>query len=217
MRTDKRIIDPRIPRFPKKIEEKLTELGNQFKTAGWIKEATELGNALNLVPMIKNGKLRGTTNVAPLNEYIEEFPYTLGPLEELFAAAEGYFLVSIFDLDKGYFQVPLHENSQKYFHTRWPGHGINAWTVMVQGDKTAPGKFQLEMDLMIRRINSSKKLSPDSVIIARLDDIAVFTKKMSIEAHSNDVRILIEEFIKYGWKGNQTKIKLFRTKVAWLG
>ena len=52
MITDKRITDPRIPRFPKKIEEKLTELGNGFKTAGCIKEATELGNALNLVPVI---------------------------------------------------------------------------------------------------------------------------------------------------------------------
>jgi len=34
----------------------------------------------------------------------------------------------------------------------------SAWTVMVQGDKKAPEKFQLEMDLMIRRINSSKKI-----------------------------------------------------------
>ena len=212
-----RIIDPRVPRFPKKIEEQLEEMGNQFKRAGWIVEAQELGNALNLVPVVKKGKLRVTTNVAPVNEFIEDFPYSLCPLEELFAAAEGFFLVSIFDLEKGYFQVPLHPNSRKYFHTRWPGHGIVAWTVMVQGDKTAPGKFQLEMDLMLRRLNNSRNLSSNAAIIARLDDIAVFTKIKSPEAHLNDVRALIKEFIKSGWRGNQTKIKLFRTTAEWLG
>ena len=43
------------------------------------------------------------------------------------------------------------------------------------------------------------------------------TKIISAEAHLNDVRVLIKKFIKSGWRGNQTKIKLFRTTAEWLG
>lgn len=211
------IISAKVAKYPKVLEEEIAEEGRKFIKAGWLKPAEGNGNLLNLVPIKKNGKLRMTTNAAPLNKYIKDYTYPMKVVDDMLQLIEGFKFLSIFDMEKGYFQIPLAPESMKLFRVNWPGIGVVCWKVMVQGDKTAPGKFQHEMDKICLMINNSGKLSKGTTIAVIMDDVAVVSKSNDVNIHYKDLKFIFGVFEKKGWRANPDKSFLFRVSAKWLG
>lgn len=214
---DAPVINSKISKYPKVLEEEIAETGKNYMKAGWIKFAEGSGNLLSLVPIKKNNKLRITTNVAPFNKHIKDYPYPMKIVDDMLQLMEGFSFISIFDMEKGYFQIPLHCDSQKYFRVHWPGLGVVCWTVMVQGDKTAPAKFQHEMDRICYIVNNSGKLTVGSIMGTLLDDIAVKTKSNNWKDHYNDLSVAVNLLETKGWRANPDKTFLYRFNAKWLG
>ena len=145
-----------------------------------------------------------------LNEVLEDDPYKMPNVEDLFAelTLDGHppDRFTVLDLTKAYHQVFMDEESSQYLtlNTRKGLLGSNRLTY---GVKTAPAQFQRILDKILVGMPGVR---------ARLDDILIATHGGD-EAH---MKVLLEVFnrlTKYNVKLKLAKAQFMKTEVVYMG
>ena len=126
-------------------------------------DKSECAHAMVLVNK-KNGDVRITTDLSPLNDYVVPDRHPLPLIEDLLLKLRGMSVYSKVDLRKGYFHILLDEASRKYTATITP-LGLMAYNRLPMGLKDSASVFQKCV---------SKALSNCSNCISYIDDILIF-------------------------------------------
>jgi hypothetical protein len=128
----RRIRDPRIMRAQIQWERAMRERG----VAGDLTGNPELARPINIHHVIRNGKIRFTTDARPWNDVTvaDSFPVP-SPMEALDRFRRNS-LFSTFDEADSFFQYPLAEDSYVPFYSA--EGGILEFRVVIQGGKNSP-------------------------------------------------------------------------------
>ena len=115
-------------------------------------------------------------------------------------------IFSKFDLKSGFWQIQIHEDD-KYKIAFTTPFGHYEWNIMPFGLKNTPNEFQ---NIMNDIFNPFSKFC-----IVYIDDFLIFSK--SIDEHWKHLNSFIDIIKRNGLVVSSPKIKLFQTKIRFLG
>jgi hypothetical protein len=145
-------------------------------------------------------------NFKPLNTVLEWIRYPIPNRQDLINRLSDSIIFSKFDLKSGFWQIQIHEDD-KYKTTFTTPFCHSKWNVMPFGLKNAPSELQ---NIMNEIFNPFSKLC-----IVYIDDVHIFSK--SIEEHWKHLNSFLDIIQINGLVVSSPKIKLFQTKIQFLG
>ena len=155
---------------------------------------------------IERGTPRLVINYKPLNKVLQWIRYPIPHKKDLINRLYNETIFSKFHMKFGFWQIQIKEEDKyKTAFTLPLGH--YEWNVMPFGLKNAPSEFQ---NIMNDIFNNYTKFS-----IVYIDNVLIFSN--SIEDHFQHLRIFQKLVRENGLVISASKIKLFRTKIRFLG
>ena len=155
---------------------------------------------------IERGTPRLVINYKPLNKVLQWIRYPIPNKKDLIQRIYNATIFSNFDMKSGFWQIQIKpEDRYKTAFTVPFGH--YEWNVMSFGLKNAPSEFQ---NMMNEIFNEYTRFS-----IVYIDDVLIFSN--SIEEHFKHLKIFQKIVRDNGLVISATKIKLFQTKIRFLG
>ena len=156
-----------------------------------------------------DGSIRVCGDYKAVNQLIEDDPYKLPSIQDLFAklAQEGTSpkVFSVLDLTGAFNQLLLDEEASKILVLN-THKGLLGTKRLTFGVKVAPAKFQECMD---------KILSGISKVFCYIDDILIATD--SVEEHMAVLKEVLERLRKFNVKLNRRKCLFLKSQLRYLG
>jgi hypothetical protein len=145
-------------------------------------------------------------NYKPLNDVLEWIRYPIPNRNDLVSRLSDALVFSKFDMKSGFWQIQIcdHDRYKTAFTTPF---GHYEWNVMPFGLKNAPSEFQNIMNDIFNHFSH--------FTIVYIDDVLIFSK--SIEEHWKHLNAFLETIKHNGLIVSASKIKLFQTKIRFLG
>ena len=155
---------------------------------------------------IERGTPRLVIKYKPLNKVLKWIRYPIPNKNDLVHRLSDSVIFSKFNMKYGFWQVQISEEDQyKTAFTTPFGH--YEWNVMPFGLKNAPSEFQ---NIMNDIFNSFSHFT-----IIYIDDVLTYSN--SIDEHWKHLYLFLETIKQNGLVVSAKKIKLFQTKVSFLG
>ena len=155
---------------------------------------------------IERGTPRLVINYKPLNKVLEWIRYLIPNKNDLVQRLSEAIVFSKFDMKSGFWKIQISE-SDKYKIAFTTPSGHYEWNVMPFGLKNAPSEFQ---NIMNDIFNSFSHFT-----IVSIDDVLVYSN--SINEHWKHLYSFLDTIKRNGLVVSAEKIKLFQTKVRFLG
>ena len=155
---------------------------------------------------IERGTPRLVINYKPLNKALEWIWYPIPNKNDLVHRLTEAVVFSKFDMKSGFWQVQISEND-KYKTAFTASFGHYEWNVMPFGLKNAPSEFQNIMNDIFNPFSH--------FTIVYIDDVLVYSN--SIDEYWKHLYSFLETIKRNGLVLSAKKIKLFQTKVRFLG
>lgn len=161
-------------------------------------------------PIVVARKANGSVRVCGdystgLNASLESHQYPLPNPEDIIANLSSAQYFSHIDLSDAYLQIPVDDNS-KHLLTINTHIGLFQYNRMPFGIKTAPGKFQEDMDQITAGIDGTT---------AYLDDI--FVSGSTIQEHDSRLMQVFQRLNDFGFRIKVEKCKFALTEITYLG
>ena len=154
----------------------------------------------------ERGVPRLVINYKPLNKVLQWIRYPIPNKRDLINRLYKAKIFSKFDMKSGFWQIQIaKEDRYKTAFTVPFGH--YEWNVMPFGLKNAPSEFQHIMNDIFNQFSS--------FIIVYIDDVLIFSH--DIDQHFKHLHIFLNTVEKNGLVVSATKMKLFQTKIRFLG
>ena len=154
----------------------------------------------------ERGVPRLVINYKPLNKVLQWIRYPIPNKKDLINRLYNATIFSKFDMKSGFWQVQIDELDKYKMAFNVP-FGQYEWNVMPFGLKNAPSEFQNIMnDIFNPYIHFT---------IVYIDDVLVYSE--SIDQHLKHLKIFEEIIKRNGLVVSATKMKLFQTKIRFLG
>jgi hypothetical protein len=145
-------------------------------------------------------------NYKPLNDVLEWIRYPIPNRKDLVSHLSDALVFSKFDMKLGFWQIQI-DDCDRYKTASTTPFGHYEWNVMPFGLKNAPSEFQNIMnDIFNPFIHFT---------IVYIDDVLIFSK--SIEEHWKYLNAFLYTIKHNGLVVSAKKIKLFQTKIRFLG
>ncbi|CAJ2670994.1 unnamed protein product [Trifolium pratense] len=154
----------------------------------------------------ERGVPRLVINYKPLNKVLKWIRYPIPNKKDLLDRLSDALIFSKFDMKSGYWQIQITEND-KYKTAFTVPFGQFEWNVLPFGLKNAPSEFQKIMNDIFNPYSE--------FIIVYIDDVLVFSK--TIDQHIKHLKIFKNVVKHNGLVLSATKMKIFQTKVRFLG
>ena len=155
---------------------------------------------------IERGTPQLVINYKPLNKVLEWIRYPIPNKNDLVYRLSQAVVFSKFDMKSGFWQIQISENDR--YKTAFTTHfGHYEWNVMPFGLKNAPNEFH---NVMNDIFNSFSHFT-----IVYIDDFFVYSS--SIDEHWKHLQSFLDTIKRNGLVVSAKKIKLFQTKVCFLG
>jgi hypothetical protein len=155
---------------------------------------------------IERGVPRLVINYKPLNDVLEWIRYPIPNRKDLVSRLSDALVFSKFDMKSGFWQVQI-DDHDRYKTAFTIPFGHYEWNVMPFGLKNAPSEFQNIMNDIFNPFTH--------FTIVYIDDVLIFSK--SIEEHWKHLNSFLETIKHSGLVVSAKKIKLFQTKIRFLG
>jgi hypothetical protein len=155
---------------------------------------------------IERGTPRLVINYKPLNKALKWIRYPIPNKKDLLNRLYNSKIFSKFDMKSGFWQIQIDEKD-KYKTAFTVPFGHYEWNVMPFGLKNAPSEFQ---NIMNDIFNPFTKFA-----IVYIDDVLIYSD--SIDQHFKHLSIFLRTVKENGLVVSQPKIKLFQTKIRFLG
>ena len=155
---------------------------------------------------IERGTPRLVINYKPLNKVLEWIRYPIPNKNDLVQRLSDAVIFSKFDMKFGFWQVQISE-TDKYKTAFTTPFGHYEWNVMLFGLKNALSEFQ---NIINDSFNSFSQF-----IIVYIDDVLVYYR--SLDEHGKHLYSFLDTIKRNGLVVYAKKIKLFQTKVCFLG
>ena len=155
---------------------------------------------------IERGTPRLVINYKPLNKVLEWIRYPIPNKNDLVQRLSDDVIFSKFDMKFGFWQVQISE-ADKYKTAFTTPFGHYEWNVMPFGLKNALSEFQ---NIMNDIFNSFSHFT-----IVYINDVLVYSK--SLDEHWKHLYSFLDTIKRNGLVVSAKKIKLFQTKVCFLG
>ena len=155
---------------------------------------------------IERGTPRLVINYKPLNKVLEWIRYPIPNKNDLVHRLSEVVVFSKFDMKSGFWQIQISEHD-RYKTAFTTPFGHYEWNVMPFGLKNAPSEFQ---NIMNDIFNSFSQFT-----IVYIDDVLVYSS--SIAEHWKHLHSFLDTIKRNGLVVSVKKIKLFQTKVRFLG
>ncbi|CAJ2643632.1 unnamed protein product [Trifolium pratense] len=154
----------------------------------------------------ERGVPRLVINYKPLNKVLKWIRYPIPNKKDLLDRLSDALIFSKFDMKSEYWQIQITEND-KYKTAFTVPFGQYEWNVLPFGLKNAPSEFQKIMNDIFNPYSE--------FIIVYIDDVLVFSR--TIDQHVKHLK-LFKNVVKHnGLVLSATKMKIFQTKVRFLG
>lgn len=153
----------------------------------------------------KDGGVRITSDLSPLNSHIIPDRHPLPLLEDLLLQLRGASFFSKIDLRKGYYHIPLHEDSRRFTTTITP-LGLMAYNRLPMGLRDAASVFQKCVFETLKTCENT---------IAFIDDILVFGKTR--EEHDNALESVLHALSAKQFRINREKCEIGVSATTFLG
>jgi hypothetical protein len=154
----------------------------------------------------ERGVPRLVINYKPLNKVLKWIRYPIPNKKDLLDRLNDSLIFSKFDMKSGYWQIQISEND-RYKTAFTVPFGQFEWNVLPFGLKNAPSEFQKIMNDIFNPYSE--------FIIVYIDDVLVFSK--TIDQHIKHLKIFKNVIKHNGLVLSATKMKIFQTKVRFLG
>jgi hypothetical protein len=155
---------------------------------------------------IERGVPRMVINYKPLNKVLQWIRYPIPDKRDLIGRLSAATVFSKFDMKSGFYQIQVYE-PDRYKTAFTTPFGHYEWNVMPFGLKNAPSEFQNVMNDIFNPYSH--------FTIVYIDDVLVFSK--SIEEHWKHLHKFLQIIKSNGLVVSAPKIRLFQTKVRFLG
>ena len=155
---------------------------------------------------IERGTPRLVINYKPLNKVLQWIRYLIPNKKDLIQRFYNATIFSKFDMKSRFWQVQI-TPKDRYKTTFTVPFRHYEWNVMPFGLKNAPSEFQ---NIMNDIFNTYTRFS-----IVYIDDVLIFSN--SIEKHFQHLKIFQKLVRENGLVISASKIKLFQTKIRFLG
>ena len=155
---------------------------------------------------IERGTPRLEINYKPLNKVLEWIRYPIPNKNDLVHRLSEAVVFSKFDMKSGFWQIQISEND-RYKTAFTTPFGHYEWNVMPFGLKNAPSEFQNIMNDIFNSFNH--------FTIVYIDDVLVYSS--SIDEHWKHLYSFLNTIKRNGLVVFAKKVKLFQTKVRFLG
>ena len=152
------------------------------------------------------GKLRMVVDYRALNLLTQADRYPLPTIDGLLQQMAGARVFSTMDLLNGFWQMPLLEEHRERTAMTTTMFGSFEWNVLPMGLKNSPAIFQRNMAELFRDLD---------FVSVYIDDIVVYSATM--EEHTQHLRTVLRRLQEGQVCVKQSKSKLFRTSVHFLG
>ncbi|KAA0068171.1 Enzymatic polyprotein [Cucumis melo var. makuwa] len=160
--------------------------------------------------LVKAEKERGVPrlviNYKPLNKVLKWIRYPIPNRQDLLKRITLAKVFSKFDMKSGFWQIQIH-SSDRYKTAFKVPFGQFQWNVMPFGLKNAPSEFQKIMNDIFNQYQE--------FTIVYIDDVLVFSN--TVDQHFKHLRVFLNVIKSNGLVVSQPKIKLFQTKIRFLG
>ena len=155
---------------------------------------------------IERGTPRLVFNYKPLNKVLEWIRYPIPNKNDLVHRLSEAVVFSKFDMKSGFWQIQISEND-RYKTAFTTPFGHHEWNVMHFGLKNTPSEFQ---NIMNDIFNSFSHFT-----IVYINDVLVYSS--SIDKHWKHLYSFLDTIKRNGLVVSAKKVKLFQTKVRFLG
>ncbi|KAA0032919.1 Enzymatic polyprotein [Cucumis melo var. makuwa] len=154
----------------------------------------------------ERGVPRLVINYKPLNKVLKWIRYPIPNRQDLLKRITLAKVFSKFDMKSGFWQIQIHP-SDRYKTAFNVPFGPFQWNVMPFGLKNAPSEFQKIMNDIFNQYQE--------FTIVYIDDVLVFSN--TVDQHFKHLRVFLNVIKSNGLVVSQPKIKLFQTKIRFLG
>jgi len=155
---------------------------------------------------LERGSARLVINYKPLNDVLEWIRYPIPNRKDLVIRLSEAFVFSKFDMKSGFWQIQITERD-RYKTAFTTPFGHYEWNVMPFGLKNAPSEFQRIMNDILNPFSH--------FAIVYIDDVLIYSK--SIDEHWKHLNLFLDIIKTNGLVVSAKKIKLFQTKIRFLG
>ena len=155
---------------------------------------------------IERGTPRLVINYKPLNKVLEWIRYPIPNKNDPVHRLSEAMVFSKFNMKSGFWQIQISENDRYKIDFTTP-FGHYEWNVMPFGLKNAPSEFQ---NIMNDIFNSFSHFT-----VVYIDDVLVYSS--SIDEHWKHLHSFLDIIKRNGLVVFAKKVKLFQTKVRFLG
>jgi hypothetical protein len=155
---------------------------------------------------IERGVPRLVINYKPLNDVLEWIRYPISNRNDLVSRWSDALVFSKFDMKSGFWPVQIDDRDRYKISFTTP-FGHYEWNVIPFGLKNAPSEFQNIMNDIFNPFTY--------FTIVYIDDVLIFSK--SIEKHWKHLNSFLDTIKHSGFVVLAKKIKLFQTKIRFLG
>ena len=152
------------------------------------------------------GKLRMVVDYRALNALTQADRFPLPTIDGLLQQMSGSKVFSTLDMLSGFWQMPLLEEHKERTAMTTTLFGSFEWNVLPMGCKNAPSIFQRNMSELLREFD---------FVSCYIDDIIIHSK--TTEEHVQHVRAVMQRLREGNMYVKNSKAKLFRTSVNFLG
>jgi len=161
--------------------------------------------------VMKNAELercspRLEINYKPLNDVLEWIRYPIPNRKDLVNRLSEALVFSKFDMKSGFWQIQITDRDRYKTACTTP-FGHYEWNVLPFGLKNAPSEFQRIMNDILNTFSH--------FAIVYIDDVLIYSK--SIDEHWKHLKSFLEIIEINGLAVSAKKIKLFQTKIRFLG
>ncbi|KAA0041676.1 Enzymatic polyprotein [Cucumis melo var. makuwa] len=154
----------------------------------------------------ERGVPRLVINYNPLNKVLKWIRYPIPNRQDLLKRITLAKVFSKFDMKSEFWQIQIHPTDRYKTAFNVP-FGQFQWNVMPFGLKNAPSEFQKIMNDIFNQYQE--------FTIVYIDDVLVFSN--TVDQHFKHLRVFLNVIISNGLVVSQPKIKLFQTKIRFLG
>jgi len=155
---------------------------------------------------LERGSPRLVINYKPLNDVLEWIRYPIPNRKDLVNRLSEALVFYKFDMKSGFWQIQI-EDRDRYKTAFTTPFGHYEWNVMPFGLKNAPSEFQRIMNDILNPFSH--------FAIVYIDDVLIYSK--SIDEHWKHLNSFVEIIKINGLVVSAKKIKLFQTKIQFLG
>ena len=152
------------------------------------------------------GKMRMVVDYRGINALTQSDRYPLPTIDCLLQTMAGAKIFSTVDMLSGFWQIPLLPEHQERSAMTTSMFGSFEWLVMPMGLKNSPSHFQRSMAELLRDLPFAQ---------VYIDDVVCFSQ--TVEEHHIHLHQVMERLRDGGISVKQSKAKLYRTSIDFLG